>query len=236
MNNAKDGPLPAGLKVHGLKRMLDDIAREVELTREYLGKEALDARVLDVMGQVPRHEFVPAYLRNLAYCNGPAPIGLGQTISQPYIVALMTDLLNTKPSDVMLEIGTGSGYQAAILSKLVAQVYSIEIIGELAKNARKRLHRLGYGNVTIISGNGYHGWPEHAPYDGIVVTAAAPHIPEALLEQLKVGARLVIPIGFPYDYQELVVLEKHDDNKIDRQAILGVSFVPLTGIHNNPLT
>lgn len=216
-----------------LKRMLDDIAQEVELTRDYLGKAALDTRVMEAIQQVPRHEFVPEYLRSLAYCNGPVPIGLGQTISQPYIVALMTDLLNTKPSDVILEVGTGSGYQAAVLAKLVAQVYTVEIIGNLAKAAKKRLHRLGYDNVAVLSGNGYYGWPEHAPYDGIIVTAAAPHIPQPLLGQLRAGARLVIPVGLPYGCQELIVLEKNADNKIGRRAVLGVSFVPLTGIHNN---
>jgi len=181
---------------------------------------------------VPRHKFLPADFRYLAYENGPAPIGSGQTISQPYIVALMSDLLNTKPSDVVLEIGTGSGYQAAILSKLVTQVYSIEIIEDLAIKASERLQKLGYDNVAVRNDNGYFGWQEHAPFDGIIVTAAAPHIPQPLIDQLKVGARLVIPVGLPYAYQQLMVVEKKPNGDIDTQEILGVSFVPLTGVAN----
>jgi len=159
------------------QRMLKDIEMEVHLTRYLIGKNSLDDNVMAAMKQVPRHEFLPPDMRYYAYDNGPAPIGSGQTISQPYIVALMSDLLNTKPSDVILEIGTGSGYQAAILSQLVQQVYSIEIIEDLATIARKRLNELGYGNVEVRNGDGYYGWPEHAPYDGVIVTAAAPHIP-----------------------------------------------------------
>jgi len=216
--------------MNDLERMLNDIDREVELTRHLIGKDALDARVMAAMKDVPRHEFLPGFLRYLAYNNGPAPIGSGQTISQPYIVALMTDLLNTRPADVILEVGTGSGYQAAVLSKLVASVYSLEILDNLATKAGERLRRLGYDNVEVRNGNGYFGWPEHAPYDGIVVTAAAPHIPQALIEQLRVGARLVIPVGLPYGYQELMLLAKKADGEIDSRRILGVSFVPLTGI------
>lgn len=213
-------------------RMLKDIENEVELTRQYIGKDALDARVMQVMKQVPRHEFLPEDIRYLAYENSPAPIGSGQTISQPYIVALMTDLLNPEPSDVILEIGTGSGYQAAILSRLVERVYSLEIIEKLAESARKRLDTLGYSNVLVSHANGYYGCPEHAPFDGIIVTAAVPHIPPALIDQLAVGARLLIPVGLPYCYQELIVLEKNADNQIDRRVVLGVSFVPLTGVHH----
>lgn len=211
-------------------RMLKDIENEVELTRHYIGKNNLDARVMQVMKKIPRHEFLPEDLRYLAYENGPAPIGSGQTISQPYIVALMTDLLNTKSTDVILEIGTGSGYQAAVLSGLVTKVYSIEIIENLANNAKKRLRELGYDNVTVRHANGYYGWPEHAPFDGIIVTAAVPHIPPALIDQLAVGACLVIPVGLPYCYQELMVLKKNTENQIDSREVLGVSFVPLTGI------
>lgn len=213
--------------MNGLQRMMNDIEMEVKLTRHLIGKEALDDRVMAAMKQVPRHEFLPADYRFLAYDNGPAPIGSGQTISQPYIVALMSDLLNTKPTDTILEVGTGSGYQAAILSKLVKQVYSLEIIVELSKKARRRLKKLGYDNVTARTGNGQLGWPEHAPYDGIIVTAAAAYIPHALIEQLRVGARLVIPVGFPYSYQELMVVEKRADGKVEARNILGVSFVPL---------
>jgi len=218
--------------MNDLERMLNDIKMEVELTRHLIGKNALDARVMAVMKQVPRHKFLPADFRYLAYNNGPVPIGSGQTISQPYIVALMSDLLATKPSDVVLEIGTGSGYQAAILSKLVAQVYSIEIIEDLALKASHRLQKLGYDNVAVRNDNGYFGWQEHAPFDGIIVTAAAPTIPQPLIDQLKVGARLVIPVGLPYAYQELMVVEKKPNGDIDIQDVLGVSFVPLTGVAN----
>lgn len=212
-----------------LEHMLNDIKMEVELTRHLIGKDSLDTRVMAAMKQVPRHEFLPAYFRYLAYHNGPAPIGSGQTISQPYIVALMSDLLNTKPGDIILEIGTGSGYQAAILSKLVTRIYSIEIIEDLATKARDRLKKLGYNNVVVRNDDGYFGWPEHAPFDGIIVTAAAPHIPQPLIDQLKAGAQLVIPVGLPYCYQELMVVEKKPDGEIETKVILGVSFVPLTG-------
>ncbi len=215
-----------------LQRMLNDIEMEVHLTRHLIGKNSFDDRVMVAMKQVPRHEFLPADLRYCAYDNGPAPIGSGQTISQPYIVALMSDLLNTKPSDIILEIGTGSGYQAAILSQLVQQVYSVEIIEDLATNARKRLNKLGYNNVEVRNDDGYFGWPEHAPYDGVIVTAAAPHIPPFLIDQLRSGARLVIPVGLPYNYQELMVVEKRANGEIETQNVLGVGFVPLTGEHD----
>lgn len=210
------------------QRMLHDIKREVEYTRHLIGREAFAPRVMAAFEQVPRHEFVPTELHGRAYDNGPLPIGEGQTISQPYIVALMTDLLETQPEDVILEIGTGSGYQAAILSKLVKQVYSIEIIEVLAMAARERLQRLGYANVEVRSADGYHGWPEHAPFEGILVTAAASAIPEPLVEQLKPGGRLVIPVGLPYDYQELMLVEKALDTRLSTRSILGVAFVPLT--------
>jgi protein-L-isoaspartate(D-aspartate) O-methyltransferase len=171
---------------------------------------------------------MPLAARPYAYANGPAGIGHGQTISQPYIVALMTDLLKPEPDQVMLEIGTGSGYQAAVLSRLIRQVYSIEILAPLAEQARSRLKRLGYNNITLRQGDGYHGWPEHGPFDGIVVTAAATHIPPALLEQLKPGARLVIPVGTPFLHQELIVVERRPDGSFDSRDILGVAFVPLT--------
>lgn len=210
-----------------MQQMLSDIEWEVKLTRGMIGKEALSERVMDAMRRVPRHKFIPKALREYAYQNGPVPIGFGQTISQPYIVALMSDLLNTKPSDVVLEIGTGSGYQAAILSQLVRQVYSIEVVEELATVARTHLRELGYNNVEVHVGDGNQGWPEHAPYDGIIVTAAAPHIPQALIDQLRPGARLVIPLGLPYSTQELMVVEKKPDGEIETQDILSVAFVPL---------
>jgi protein-L-isoaspartate(D-aspartate) O-methyltransferase len=217
--------------MNDLQRMLNDIDMEVHLTRQLIGKNSLDDRVMEAMKNVPRHEFLPADLRYCAYDNGPAPIGSGQTISQPYIVALMSDLLETKPTDIILEIGTGSGYQAAILSELVQQVYSIEIIDDLATAARKRLNKLGYDNIEVRNTDGYFGWPEHAPYDGVIVTAAAPHIPQPLIDQLRTGARLVIPVGFPYSYQELMVVEKRANGEFETQKVLGVSFVPLTGEH-----
>lgn len=210
------------------QRMLRDIEREVEYTRQLIGKDAFDARVMEAFRRVPRHEFVPESLRERAYDNGPLPIGEGQTISQPYIVALMTDLLVPEPGDIILEVGTGSGYQAAILSRLVKQVYSIEIVDALAAEARERLQRLGYANVEVRAADGYHGWIEHAPFDGIVVTAAAPAIPAPLIEQLKPGGRLVIPLGQPYDYQELMLVEKLPDQRVETRSILGVAFVPLT--------
>ncbi|WP_198244735.1 protein-L-isoaspartate(D-aspartate) O-methyltransferase [methane-oxidizing endosymbiont of Gigantopelta aegis] len=222
--------------MNALQRMIKDIEQEARLTRHLTGKEALDPRVIAAMRQVPRHAFVPEDLTYLAYENGPIPIGAGQTISQPYIVALMTDLLKTRPTDRILEIGTGSGYQAAVLSQLVQKVYSIEIIESLAEKARSRLSKLGYDNVEIRTGDGYFGWPEHAPYDGVIVTAAAPYIPPALIEQLKNSGRLVIPVGLPYGYQELKVIEKTDDGELKTQTILSVSFVPLTGKHDLDLT
>jgi len=216
-----------------VQRMLDDIDMEIHLTHHLIGKDALDDRVMAVIKQVPRHEFLPADLRYCAYSNGPVPIGYGQTISQPYMAALMSDLLMMKPADIILEIGTGSGYQTAILAGLVQHVYSVEIIAELATSARKRLHKLGYNNVEIHNDDGYFGWPEQAPYNGIIVTAAAPYIPQPLIDQLRPGARLVIPVGLPFDYQSLMVVEKKANGDIEAAKILGVSFVPLTGAHHS---
>ena len=211
--------------------LLREIEAEVKYTRELTGKDALDARVLRAMAAVPRHEFVPEESRERAYYNGPLPIGYGQTISQPFIVALMTALLDPQPEDVMLEIGTGSGYQAAILAQLVRQVYSVEIVAALGQQSAQRLQRLGYANVAVRHADGYLGWAEHGPYDGIIVTAAAPHIPQPLLDQLKPGARLVIPVGLPHAYQELLVVEKDAHHNVNTRTILGVAFVPLTGAH-----
>ncbi len=214
------------------KRMMRDIEAEVAFTRGVIGKEALDERVMEVMGRVPRHEFVSSDLRSIAYHNGPLPIGHGQTISQPYIVALMTDLLGPRPDDVILEIGTGSGYQTAVLASLVRQVYSMEIVAALAKDAADRLRELGYSNVECRAGDGYNGWLEHAPYDGIMVTAAAPTIPRPLVKQLKPGGRMVLPVGRPYGYQELTLVEKSGDGeRVTTREVLGVAFVPLTGAH-----
>ncbi len=218
--------------MNGVQRMMQDIDMEVRLTRKDIGKDALDPRVLGAMKKVPRHEFIPRDLHSCAYDNGPVPIGFGQTISQPYIVALMSDLLETESTHRILEIGTGSGYQAAILSRLVQQVYSVEIIETLSNKAGERFSKLGYDNIHLRAGDGYFGWPEFAPYDGIIVTAAAPNIPQPLIEQLKPGARLVIPVGIPYSYQELRVVMKMADGGVKTKVVLGVSFVPLTGKHD----
>ncbi|MGK9169200.1 protein-L-isoaspartate(D-aspartate) O-methyltransferase [Inquilinus limosus] len=194
-----------------------------------LGSEGIDPPVLSVMRQVPRHEFVPDESRDEAYENRPLPIGYGQTISQPYVVALMTDLLEPGKDDVVLEIGTGSGYQAAVLSPLVRHVYTIEIVEPLAKQAAERLKALGYGNVVTRHGDGYYGWPEHGPFDGIVVTAAASHIPPPLVHQLKPGGRMVIPVGPPFMTQNLMLVTKDGEGKVRTEVLLPVSFVPLTG-------
>lgn len=209
--------------------MLREIEQEVAYTRSMTGRQSLDDRVMAAMEAVPRHQFVPVGARAQAYYNGPLSIGHGQTISQPYIVALMTDLLETAADDVVLEVGTGSGYQAAVLSRLVRQVYSLEIVEALSERAADVLARLGYSNVECRAGDGYHGWPEHAPFDGILVTAATPVIPPPLVAQLKPGGRLVAPVGQPYSSQELTVLEKLAGGKTTVRDILAVVFVPLTG-------
>jgi protein-L-isoaspartate(D-aspartate) O-methyltransferase len=209
--------------------MLRDIEDEVQYTRALTGRKAFDPRVMAAIAEIPRHLFVPREELGYAYANGPLPIGWGQTISQPYIVALMTDLLGCGGGDRVLEIGTGSGYQAAVLSRLVDWVYSLEIIPQLASDATERLARLGYPNVSVRCGDGHLGWPEVAPFDGILVTAAAPAIPPALVAQLRSGARLVIPVGQPYAHQELLLLEKGQDGAVQVTDVLAVAFVPLTG-------
>ena len=187
-----------------------------------------DKVVLDAMGTVPRQEFVPESLQDEAYADSPLPIGHGQTISQPYIVALMTELLHVDKDDVVLEIGTGSGYQAAVLAEIVKQVYTIEIVEPLAVSAKARLAKLDYKNIETRQGDGYFGWKEHAPFDGIIVTAAASHIPPPLVEQLKPGARMVIPVGPPFGNQQLFLLEKKEDGSVTQRSVLAVRFVPLT--------
>jgi len=187
----------------------------------------LDTAVLEAMRRVPRHAFVPVAQRPLAYDNRPLPIGYGQTISQPYIVALMTDLLRLPPRARALEIGTGSGYQAAVLADLGHQVYTIEIVSDLAKQAATRLSDLGYDAVHVRQGDGYYGWPEAAPFDGIVVTAAASQIPPPLLDQLKPGGRMVIPIDAAFLVQQLMLIQKRADESIHTEALLPVAFVPL---------
>ncbi len=210
------------------EKMLRDIKAEVRYTRHFVGKDAFEPAVMEAMRAVPRQEFVEPEMQIFAFDNGPLPIGYGQTISQPYIVALMTDLLDPEQGDVMLEVGTGSGYQAAVLAQLVSKVYSVEIIEPLAVQARSRFERLGYRNVETRVGDGYLGWPEYAPYDGIVVTAAASHVPPMLVEQLRPGARLVIPVGQPHLSQTLRVIEKKGGGEVTTRDILSVAFVPLT--------
>ncbi|MFO7496920.1 MAG: protein-L-isoaspartate(D-aspartate) O-methyltransferase [Desulfobacterales bacterium] len=205
------------------------IEENVRETGRYIGRDSMDPRVMAVIAEVPRHEFVPEDQRPFAYENRPLPIGYGQTISQPYIVALMTDLLQPKAEDRVLEIGTGSGYQAAVLAKLVKTVYTIEIIAELGQQAAQRLQRLGYDNVTARTGDGYYGWEAQAPFDGIVVTAAADHIPPPLIRQLKPGGRMVIPVGSRFMVQQLVLVEKDAGGATTTRQILPVLFVPLTG-------
>ena len=208
--------------------MLDEVRASVRESSYYTGINALSDRVMAAMGAVPREEFVPRRHRKLAYQNTPLPIAEGQTISQPLIVGLMTELLDPQPGDVVLEVGTGSGYQAAVLSHLVRHVYTVEIIEALAGSASEVLARLGYDNVTVRAGDGYKGWPEHAPFDGIIVTAAAPEIPPPLLKQLKPGGRLVIPVGEVYANQELLLVEVDEQGKVNRESKLPVRFVPLT--------
>lgn len=191
-------------------------------------RERSDPRILRVIGEVPRHLLVPGSQRPFAYQNRALPIGEDQTISQPSLVALMTHLLRPKESDVMLEVGTGSGYQAAILSRLVAHVYTIEIVEPLARQSERRLADLGYANVTVRHGDGYAGWPEHAPFDGIIVTAGAPHVPKPLLEQLKPGGRMVIPVGPAGAIQQLKLISKDSRGRVMEEEIIPVRFVPLT--------
>ena len=213
------------------QRLVRVIEADVRETSLYLNKRELDPAVMKAMATVPRHEFVPFLGRPFAYSNQPLPIGHGQTISQPYIVAIMTDMLKVSSKSRVLEIGTGSGYQAAILAELVDKVYSIEIIKPLADKAKKRLKRLGYNNITLKFGDGYYGWKEYAPFDSIVVTAAASHVPPSLIKQLKTGGRMVIPVGSRFMTQELLLINKEKEDKITVRQVLPVSFVPLTGEH-----
>ena len=195
------------------------------------GKRGFDERVLEALRKVERHRFVPESQQSEAYANHPLPIGHGQTISQPYIVALMTDLVDPQPGDAVLEVGTGSGYQAAVLAQLVDRVYSIEIIEPLSEQARERLQRLGYDNVETRLGDGYFGWEEQAPFDAIVVTAAASHVPPPLIAQLKPGGRMVIPVGGRFAVQYLLLVEKTEAGETITRQVTAVRFVPLTGEH-----
>ena len=213
-------------------------ARMIEVIRNYAERGLPDdpesgiaEEVLEAMARVPRHEFVPEDLVDSAYDDRPLPIGYGQTISQPYIVALMTDLLNPEPGERVLELGTGSGYQAAVLAELDLAVHTIEIVPALGMEAAQRLARLGYDSVATRIGDGYYGWPEAAPFDGIVVTAAASHVPPPLVSQLAAGGRMVIPVGQPFMVQQLVLVTKDAAGSVRTRQLLPVRFVPLTGAH-----
>ena len=213
------------------KQMLAEIEEGLRTTSRYIDKKSFDMQVMKAMDTVPRHEFVSEGLRVNAYDDRPLPIGHGQTISQPYIVALMTDLLQTQPEHRVLEIGTGSGYQAAVLSQLVDQVYSIEIIEPLGRSTTQLLDRLGYKNIETRIADGYDGWPQQAPFDSIIVTAAISHIPPPLVKQLKKGGRIIIPVGSRFQTQYLTLVEKDKQGAISTRQILPVAFVPFTGGH-----
>ncbi len=212
-------------------QMVAEIEDDVRRTAAWTGLGRFDERVMQVLGTIARHAFVPPGSVASAYENRPLPIGYGQTISQPYIVALMTQLLGVDADSVVLEIGTGSGYQAAVLSPLVREVYSIEIVRPLAEAARQRLARLGFDNVTTRLGDGYYGWPDKGPFDAIVVTAAASHVPPPLIAQLRPGGRLVIPVGARFMTQQLLLIEKDPGGALRTRQVLPVRFVPLTGEH-----
>jgi protein-L-isoaspartate(D-aspartate) O-methyltransferase len=205
----------------------DERERMVERTIVRRGVD--DPPVVRAMKSVPRHEFVPDGSRRLAYADRALPIGYGQTISQPYIVAYMTEVLDVEDGDKVLEIGTGSGYQAAVLAEITDRVYTVEIIEELAESARRRLRSLGYTEVEVLNADGYYGWEEHAPYDRIIVTAAAGHLPPPLVEQLVPGGQIIIPIGGIYQTQNLTLIRKADEGEITTEQLLPVRFVPFTG-------
>jgi protein-L-isoaspartate(D-aspartate) O-methyltransferase len=208
------------------QHILAEISAGTFHVSDLIGKTALDERVMTAMGKVPRHEFVPIELQPYAYANVPLPIGFDKTISQPFIVALMTDLLDISADDAVLEIGTGLGYQAAILAQLARKVYSIEIIEELGREAKQRLNRQGCTNIELKIANGYHGWSEHAPFDKVIVTAAPDLIPPPLIHQLKAGGKMVVPAGLP-DAQQLVLVEKDGNGRVTMREILRVRFSQL---------
>lgn len=212
------------------QEMIEQIALHARFVGDQTGKVSLDDRLMEVMGTVPRHEFVPPELRPFAYLDTPLPIGCGKTISQPFIVALMTDLLDVQPQDHILEVGTGLGYQAAVLANLAKMVYSIEIVEELAREADRRLRTQGYTNIELRVGDGSFGWPEHAPFDKVIVTAAPDLIPPSLLNQLKPGAKMVVPAGIE-NAQQLMFVEKDETGHIKIKEMLAVRFSPLITTH-----
>jgi protein-L-isoaspartate(D-aspartate) O-methyltransferase len=219
------------LKFDLRQKMIDTINKLAWETKAETGRGVFDKRVMAAMAKVPRHEFVPNDQIRFAYENHPLSIGYGQTISQPYIVALMTDFLEVKADEVVLEIGTGCGYQTAILAELVKKVYTIEIIEPLGKQAQERLGRLGYNNIESKLGDGYYGWKAHAPFQAIIVTAGAKQIPPLLIEQLRPGGRMVIPVGEQAFFQYLTLVEKDEQGEITKHNILPAAFVPFTGNH-----
>jgi protein-L-isoaspartate(D-aspartate) O-methyltransferase len=215
------------------QQMVSEIAAMARSTAREVGRDRFSDPVMQAMAKVPRHRFVPEHLEQSAYRNRPLPIGEGQTISQPYIVALSTDLIDPQPHHVVLEIGTGSGYQAAVLAEVVKRVYSIEIVEPLGREAASRLSAVGYRNVEVRIGDGYQGWPEKGPFDGIIVTAAAPNVPPPLVQQLKPGGRMIIPVGARGAEQELLLIEKAPDGAVATRTVLPVRFVPLTRENGN---
>ena len=225
------GPVIADEYTQQRQQMISEIENDVEITAQHTNKKSFNKIVMQAMNTVPRHEFVPAEQRDKAYENRPLPIGYGQTISQPYIVALMTVLLQPQARHHVLEIGTGSGYQAAVLSQLVSQVYSIEIIEQLGKSTAQLLTRLDYDNIETRFADGYDGWAQHAPFDSIIVTAAISHIPPPLVAQLKNGGRMLIPVGTRFQTQYLTLVEKDKQGKVTTRQLLPVIFVPFTGGH-----
>lgn len=217
-----------GMRLFAQSQSFVDLRRDM-VEHQILKRGVTAPGVLDAMEEVPRHQFVPDDLRDRAYVDSPLAIGSGQTISQPYVVALMTSLLELDGDEKVLEIGTGSGYQAAVLSRLAMDVFTVEIRESLGRRAEQTIAALGYTNVHIRIGDGYQGWPEEAPFDGIIVTAAAEHLPPPLLQQLKPGGKLVIPVGEEHGYQELLLVEVDDAGEVRKKSVLPVRFVPLTG-------
>lgn len=216
------------------ENMIKEMEIDMKGTDGVIGRQSFHKKVMDAMSKVPRHEFVQSHLKPFAYLNRPLPIGHGQTVSQPFIVALMTDLLEIDKGDTVLEIGAGSGYHSAVLAELAKEVYTIEIIKDLGEQARKRLRRLNYKNIRVRVADGYYGWDERSPFDAVIVTCAAGHIPPPLLKQLKPGGRMVIPIGGVYDVQMLMIVTKDVSGTIKTRQVIPVRFVPMTGRAGKP--